>query len=730
MYKKLIEKHLKVRVSESDVPGISITKAVQKKAKEQNDAAYKEEAKKFKELEKDYAKEDTNAIKPPKRDLSDSEQEYHDEYEIMNGMESLRYDGTVDDKFKDRAEKAIVGDPTMGNDPTWANVVPAQPGFTGPDFGKNLIGKIKASAKKKAAATQAIYQFGDDIEVAKGSPRINSRNVAIESTEPKNILKEEFDVRPIKGRSKDHKKNTHFAIHKPTNGIVFAWDYKGYDNDELNSDKDSYFIQDIMDTVGPNMEKFKKSDFTILTKAGLAKKGIDLDDYLNFVGDKYTDDKNVDGENTQVTENNLIRHFKITYGDDGSVEKKDVIWLAKPTNLKGKNHDSEIPELNLGDNQEVIPAKDGSGLKNEEMSGTYDSGKSTRDMLFKNKGIKDVIKQERIDSIRKSIEDTGYDTSEISDEDILHIYREVAKMKDIVGEQKKNNKSEIKENKMKRLKFTKPFNGRNNALKLIPEHYKVENKVFEMTDGNETYKVRWEKDKAVVLESKNQTKITEDVDKMKHLMGYSSRDTLGTLKGEDRITENNKFSGFMGKAKGLISEDEEGNRIIGLIREMEDPNNGTTKTETDPGEEITSQASEAKKDVKDSKGKALSMDKAKEIDPASGVKEAYELFDDEGNVASSLPDEVHMDEGLFGGNNIEKQAKKEKELIANVMNRINSNPNLKRTFIGLQEKGDTKKAQAFINFFKQNWHQKIVAPVWDEATGTYINKTNMMSPNA
>jgi len=50
------------------------------------------------------------------------------------------------------------------------------------------------------------------------------------------------------------------------------------------------------------------------------------------------------------------------------------------------------------------------------------------------------------------------------------------------------NKSEIKEStKMKRLKFKKPFNGVETALKVIPESYKVDNKVFEMTDGNENY---------------------------------------------------------------------------------------------------------------------------------------------------------------------------------------------------------------------------------------------------
>ena len=45
----------------------------------------------------------------------------------------------------------------------------------------------------------------------------------------------------IKNEAKLHKNNTHFAIHKATNSIAFTWNYKGYDNGELNE-----FKQDII----------------------------------------------------------------------------------------------------------------------------------------------------------------------------------------------------------------------------------------------------------------------------------------------------------------------------------------------------------------------------------------------------------------------------------------------------------------------------------------------------
>ena len=123
------------------------------------------------------------------------------------------------------------------------------------------------------------------------------------------------------------------------------------------------------------------------------------------------------------------------------------------------------------------------------------------------------------------------------------------------NENKDNNKPKIKES-MKRLNFKKEFKGVGNALKMIPESYKVDNKVFEMTDGNESYKIRWEgtltEGKAVVLVASDKTMVNEDMQKMKHLMGYKSQDTLGLVRGKSRINENAVFSDMYKKSKALL----------------------------------------------------------------------------------------------------------------------------------------------------------------------------------
>ena len=143
---------------------------------------------------------------------------------------------------------------------------------------------------------------------------------------------------------------------------------------------------------------------------------------------------------------------------------------------------------------------------------------------------------------------------------------------------------------MKRLKFKNEFKGLGNALKLIPEAYKVDNKTFEMTDGNETYKIRWEgnlsEGKAVVLTAADKKLVNEDITRMKELFGYKSHETLGLVKGNARIDENKAFTDVWNKTRALMTE-------------MEDIES-TTASEGSWEEAKPSHAPEAKKHVKGS----------------------------------------------------------------------------------------------------------------------------------
>ncbi len=524
MDKNIIKNYLKAFVSEAvsptpaTNPAIKLAKKISKEEGKQNKQGVEAIAKDMVDYEKALTKDDPNqkSMAPNKYNYEgDNEVNYHDQMEIMNGQEMIQYDREPNSRFKERAMKAIEGDSTMGNNPEWANVV--QKGWGGdPEFGKNLVKQIKASEKKRTEQTPTSKMFGNDWEVVKDK---GHKAYAFEGTKGKSVINEniEFDVKPIVGQGDQLKDSTHFAIHKATNGIASNWDYSDrmprkpmppkdksnkravtiYKNklaeykeelkdinDEFRSAANDYFFYDLEDNVGGNMDNFKKADFVIVTRDGLAKKGIDLNNYKWFIGQKY---------DNESSDSDLAKK-----GEDA---------------MRGLDADYE----------------------------------------------KDSNAQQ-------------YGTNPYKD----------------MEENTKNNKKQIKET-MKRLKFNKEFNGFGNALKLIPESYKVDKKVFEMTDGNEHYRIRWEgsinEGSAVILMASDKNLVNKDMERMKRLMGYKSQETLGTVKGKERITENAKFNDIWNKTKKLMNE-------------VEDNDGGAEEDEWDDA--ITSQAPEAKKHVQGS----------------------------------------------------------------------------------------------------------------------------------
>jgi hypothetical protein len=256
------------------------------------------------------------------------------------------------------------------------------------------------------------------------------------------------------------------------------------------------------------------------------------------------------------------------------------------------------------------------------------------------------------------------------------------------NENNDNNKPQIKET-MKRLKFNKngdkPFEGVNltqklgHALTLIPESYRVDNKEFEMTDGSVSCKVRWEgtlnEGKAVVLLASDKSMINEDMQKMKHLMGYKSQDTLGTVKGLARLDENVAFGDIWNKTKTLL----EGEDIE------------SAKAKTGNFDDIKKNAPEATKHVEGSvsKDKGTQAPAAKEGDLDDAVSHAAEAkkhvegsvstdkgtqapapktghFDDIKKKAAEATKHVTMKESMYEGEEEETEEEEEGGMVKEV----------------------------------------------------------------
>ena len=220
-----------------------------------------------------------------------------------------------------------------------------------------------------------------------------------------------------------------------------------------------------------------------------------------------------------------------------------------------------------------------------------------------------------------------------------------------------NNNPQIKES-MKRLKFKNEFKGVGNALKLIPEGYRVDNKTFEMTDGNETYRIRWEgnlsEGKAVVLTASDKKMVNEDINRMKELFGYKSQDTLGLVKGNARINENKVFGDIWNKSKELLSEEDiestnakEYNWEETSKKAPEAIKHVQGKTSTDKGmsapkakegdlDKAVSQAPESKKHMTNGSAKATDKAKQRNWDEVSGGEKQME-------TETSAPKEGHWE---------------------------------------------------------------------------------------
>jgi len=131
--------------------------------------------------------------------------------------------------------------------------------------------------------------------------------------------------------------------------------------------------------------------------------------------------------------------------------------------------------------------------------------------------------------------------------------------KKIAVESVDNKTKENKKMKSKKFVYKKEFNGVKNAIKLIPESYKIDGYKFQMTDGYETFDIKWDgslnEGEAVVFRSANKKLISEDIKKMNHLFNYDTKKASKGLTKQDKINENNVFLNLLNESKSLLTED-------------------------------------------------------------------------------------------------------------------------------------------------------------------------------
>lgn len=92
----------------------------------------------------------------------------------------------------------------------------------------------------------------------------------------KKIIKESVFRLLNESEMSPNKNYTHYAVNKSTGKIVNGWDYRGYESQDLKAFAKDYFFIDLADM------ELNPSDYKILGKATLLKRGINPQDWSNW----------------------------------------------------------------------------------------------------------------------------------------------------------------------------------------------------------------------------------------------------------------------------------------------------------------------------------------------------------------------------------------------------------------------------------------------------------------
>jgi hypothetical protein len=232
------------------------------------------------------------------------------------------------------------------------------------------------------------------------------------------------------------------------------------------------------------------------------------------------------------------KKFNDEYYKDSNKKFKDYLGIEKD--------DFDAPKVNADEKQEK--SYGGSGMEGltYDNEGTEVAKKFTKRVADLNKPSKDYyLKKDEVNDVYSKLTKKAK-----SYNDEKKIYQNTPPVRAVEAKKMKS------ESTIKRLTYKTEFINESIVFNLIPEDFKKNDLVFEMTDGNKLMKIRWEGNKngrPVVLVSKDSKKISNELDRMHQLFEYNPRNTFGK--------------------SNILIEDEELKRIIGESKNIDEENN-------------------------------------------------------------------------------------------------------------------------------------------------------------
>ena len=211
--------------------------------------------------------------------------------------------------------------------------------------------------------------------------------------------------------------------------------------------------------------------------------------------------------------------------------------------------------------------------KGESITTANNRGMSDLDYDSISKPFKDKVKSQlkgypsaEAEKMHKNDEfgNAYYDSNNLS-KDIANHAKEAKKEKDrsktdglvsskYKDETEKNSDTMFESKKITKLQFKHTqFLSEGHMLSKVPDELKVEGKRFIMKDtADNEYLVEWTAKKPNVTKKINKTQVNEEMNRIKALYGYKSKDYFTTTNSQSRMNENKEFSDMINKARKLM----------------------------------------------------------------------------------------------------------------------------------------------------------------------------------
>ncbi len=269
-----------------------------------------------------------------------------------------------------------------------------------------------------------------------------------------------------------------------------------------------------------------------------------------------------------------------------SVSKRSVLEAKEKNEFEpvfGKNVPSDNKKINTqayNDIKKETGAYDG-GLgsyshskKGEALTPANNRGMADLDYDSISKPFKDKVnaqlkgypsaENEKLHEKDDTFGNAYYDSNNLS-KDIAKHAKEAKKEKDksktdglvsskYKNETEKNSDTMFESKKINKIQFKHTqFLSEGHMLSKVPDEFKVEGKRFIMKDtADNEYLVEWTAKQPNVTKRINKTQVNEEMNRIKSLYDYKSKDYFTTTNAQSRVNENKEFSDMIKKARQLM----------------------------------------------------------------------------------------------------------------------------------------------------------------------------------